>query len=108
MIKNIDEFTFVCRSWSTSRSWGHEVELYENGNKLDKARITYINRTWESYQYQSCMRKVVSQVINRVKTRICDDYKAENNVKRLSKKKCDEILAQDKYYQHLNLLYTRL
>ena len=53
-------FNFFCRSWSTSRSWGHEVELKDGYRTIGNARCTYYNRTWESFEYQTCMLKAIS------------------------------------------------
>lgn len=42
------KFTFVCESWRTCNSWGHEVTLYKNDTfKVGRAKIRYYNRTWE-------------------------------------------------------------
>ena len=55
-------------SWSRGRSsWGHEARAIYNGREIESVRCTYYNRTWEAYQYQSVMQKLVDAL---------DKYKA--------------------------------
>lgn len=54
------KFTFVCESWRTRTSWGHEVTLYKNNTfKVARTKIRYYNRTWESYLYQSAIKTLL-------------------------------------------------
>lgn len=62
------KFTLVCESWNTRNSWGHEVTLYKNDTfKVGRAKIRYYNRTWESYQYQSAIKNVIIDVLEKIK-----------------------------------------
>lgn len=53
---------FEAWSWRKSGRWGHEARAVYNGREIDSARITYQNRTWESYQFQSVMQKLIDQL----------------------------------------------
>lgn len=39
----------------------HIAKLMLNGQEVDSARVHYINRTWESYEFQSVMRKLIEK-----------------------------------------------
>jgi len=62
--------------------------LFENGNKypIAKATCQYINRTWESYPFQSSMKKAVSEKIDTIQTEITKQYKRETGTNRITKK----------------------
>ena len=50
------DYSFMCRSWATTRAWGHEVFLMrDNYGEVGEYKVRYYNRTWEAYQYQSAM-----------------------------------------------------
>lgn len=106
-ISNGTKFEFVCESWSTSRAWGHRVKLYTGTNyaPIADAKIRYYNRTWEAYQYQSCMRAAVGQARSEHEAVIIADYKEAHNIKRLTKERRAQVLEHDKYWNTLNELY---
>lgn len=57
------KYNFLCRTWETSQSWGHEVELKEGYRTIATARCRYYNRTWEMFTYQTCMEKAIDEAI---------------------------------------------
>ena len=102
------KFRFVCEGWSNSRAWGHRVVLFENGREIDEAKIRYYNRTWECYTYQSCMQKVVDQLIENRQQRLIADYKYMNNINRLTEDKKKELIKADDKLKTYKLLYKRI
>jgi hypothetical protein len=46
---------FECLSKSTRSGFYHRCELSINGEYDTFARVSYLNRTWESFTYQSAM-----------------------------------------------------
>lgn len=74
-------FTFECASVSRNHGFAHIVKLYKNGHEIEHASVQYYNRTWESYRYQSAMRKVVSKIIDKMLTDGITRYKTEHNLK---------------------------
>ena len=101
-------FRFVCESWSNSRAWGHRVVIFENGREVDEAKIRYYNRTWECYTYQSCMQKVVRQLLEHRKERVINDYKYMNNISRLTQKKKEELIKKDNLVKTYNCLEEKI
>lgn len=107
---NGTEFRFVCESWSNSRAWGHRVKLYTGTNyaPIADAKIIYYNRTWESYQYQSCMCAAVDQARSEREALLLSRYKEDHNIKRLTKERRAQVLEHDEYWNTLNELYKMI
>lgn len=56
----LDEHVSIdCNYYETRYSWGHEAELSIDGHVIKYKKITYQNRTWEAYTYQTILRSVV-------------------------------------------------
>ena len=87
------EYTFFNSSYGNRSGFVHESELYRDGKPMGGARIQYYNRTWECYQFQTVMAKIVGELIE-----ICEEsyktaWKNEHDVKRLTKAKSDIMWA---------------
>jgi len=79
-------FTFICY-WHGNRSgFKHETELHSNGF-YGTASVQYYNRTWESYDYQSVIWKLVDNLLEREKTYLKDRFKEENGIQKITKKR---------------------
>lgn len=60
-IFNLSEnFSVVCESQSTRNGFRHVATLLRNGNEFARAKCTYLNRTWECYQFESVLYKIVN------------------------------------------------
>lgn len=103
------KFTFVCESWRTRNSWGHEVTLYKNDTfKVGRAKIRYYNRTWERYQYQSTIKRVIFNAIEEKKAAAKKAFLTLHNYKVMTKKRAFEFivfLTKDPAYNMYNELY---
>ena len=65
--KAYPEFKIVAYSYETPSSWGHKAELIRNNDHtLNEYKITYYNRTWEKYQYQSVIKGVLSTYMQQI------------------------------------------
>ena len=93
---NGNTYDFENESFSNSRNWGHKTRLYKNSHLVSEAKRIYLNRTWEVYQYQSCMRDAVYKLITEAETKAIERYKSSNNIKRLSKERREKVLAECK------------
>ena len=91
---NNNEYTFFNEVWERGYSWGHRSVLHLNGYKLTEARSRYHNRTWESYQFQSVMMRAVEDYISGLLWKAIQDYKQENNIKRLTKSKKEIVVSK--------------
>lgn len=41
--------------YSNSRNWGHKARAIYKGEVIAEKKITYYNRTWERYQFESIL-----------------------------------------------------
>ena len=92
-----NKFYLVARSWSNSRGWGHECELYWGADCIvQTSRIRYYNRTWECWQYQSVMLQCLEDYIEKKIEWNLNYWKEGNGVKRMTKDKRAEF---DKWFK---------
>jgi hypothetical protein len=57
-----DNLEAVCDSLSTRNGFKHTATLLLNGIERESVKINYINRTWESFEYQSVLEKLLDKV----------------------------------------------
>ena len=61
-IFNLDnEYNIVCNSQSTRYGFRHLATLHKNGFEIAKAKCLYYNRTWESYEFESVILKIIDE-----------------------------------------------
>lgn len=51
----------LCQSLGTRNGFKHEATLIRNGSGRDQVKICYLNRTWERYQYESVLQKLLEK-----------------------------------------------
>lgn len=90
---SINGYTFQCKYNSTRSGFSHTCSLIKEGELLIEAKSNYLNRTWESYTYQSVMREAVWKLIIQKEKEYLDEYKKENGLGRLSKDRKREALS---------------
>lgn len=56
-----DKITVVARYGDSRDGFNHFADLYINGNLVDSAKVHYINRTWESYEFESVLEKLINK-----------------------------------------------
>jgi len=54
-----DRITIVANASKTRNGFKHTATLYIDGVEVDSAKVNYLNRTWESYEFQTVMQKLV-------------------------------------------------
>jgi hypothetical protein len=91
--------------FKSSRSgFSHTSSLYNNGSLLAVEKRNYINRTWESYPYQSSMRGAVGNAINNEIARV----KVEKGIKRLTQTLKQDIIDNSELIKELTKLKSTL
>lgn len=45
-------------TYETRYSWGHKAWLFRNSQEIDYKKITYSNRTWEAYEFESILESL--------------------------------------------------
>jgi len=56
-----DRIEIECERKKTKVAFKHTAVLLLDGQRADKAKICYQNRTWESYEFQSVMERLVEK-----------------------------------------------
>lgn len=64
---NGEDILINCWTYSYSRGWGHRACLVYVGDRFINAekRITYYNRTWEAFKYESMLNKMIYTYFNK-------------------------------------------
>lgn len=63
-----DKTEIVCDSVGTRYGFRHDARLFVNGYEVEKAKVCYYNRTWESFEFDSVIRKLIDQTDRLTKT----------------------------------------
>lgn len=57
-----DKYSVVCGSSATRNGFKHTATLLTNGRDTgETVKCNYLNRTWESYEYQSVLYKLIQE-----------------------------------------------
>jgi hypothetical protein len=105
-----EHMRIVCDCVNTRYGFRHDALLYEDGIFIDKAKVCYYNRTWESFEYET----VISNLLHKRKSlpvgaisifmqRCREGYVAEVNQKFnmiAGLAKMGELLSDDKKEQN--------
>lgn len=110
-LNNGREFTFVNESRSNRSGFVHETTLYNGECLLERNKCQYYNRTWECYQYQSCMLGAVRKLMNVREEKLLQDFKAIKGYKKMTPSRREElevIIKADSRMNDYNELYEKL
>jgi hypothetical protein len=53
------EYMIKCESKKTRNGFKHVASIYYNGTKIKSKTAQYLNRTWESYEFQSVLHRLI-------------------------------------------------
>ena len=79
-----DKISVICESQKTRSGFRHLATLLINGCECEKTKICYLNRTWERFEYESVLEKLVEKAGMLTKEEKADfqeyikKYKAQN------------------------------
>lgn len=82
-----DKYTFINHTESSQSGFTHVSQMFKNGSYKGHARIRYVNRTWESYQYESVMRRNVSRLMDNRAFELFEEFKTRHNYTRMTEKR---------------------
>lgn len=80
------DFSFYCKSRSTRSGFAHDCDLFINHDHEQTAHAYYLNRTWESWRFQTVCITAIGQEIDWRKEVLKSNYKDVHNVSRITKK----------------------
>ena len=85
-------------SYGKTRSgFYHKTELYIDSKFILECKLSYLNRTWESYRYQSVMKQALD---NALESEILREKKLKG-IKRLTKQLRETIVKESTLIQAL-------
>jgi len=99
-------FTFENRREKTSCGFRHVSRLLMDGIFVSSASVSYYNRTWESYEFQSAMLRAVDNYIEEIKSGALDAHKHNTGKNRLKQAEKDAVWAESKSLATFRELYT--
>ena len=105
------EVEFV-NQWRGNRSgFVHETTLFIDGRRVAEAKCQYYNRTWESYTYQTVMKKAAYQLIEEETEYLREKFMQEHGYKKLTanrKAEFEEVCRENKALAFNNAIYAKL
>lgn len=85
---------FVNETWNNSNGWGHKTTIFKNMYEYDSHKVRYYNRTWEMYQYQTCMSGAVETIYENELNNFINNYKEKNDIIRFKKGEKDKVIKE--------------
>jgi len=59
--KITEKINILCEWKNTKNGFKHEATLLINGFEKDKTKINYLNRTWERFEFESVVKKLINK-----------------------------------------------
>ena len=109
--KSGNEYNIVNEYWENSNSWGHKSTLIAPWGEVESRKVKYINRTWESYTYQTCMSGLIETILEDNLKSYITQYKEKNDITKLLADKKAEVIKeweQKEYIQDLKEIKERI
>jgi len=74
-----NEYNIVCNWENTRYGFRHLATLHRNGFSIAKAKVCYYNRTWESYEFESVLLRIIDEnFTGREKEKFIKKFKDKN------------------------------
>lgn len=108
VVRNGAEYRFI-NEWRNTRSgFKHTTEVFRDDSYLTNRSNYYLNRTWESYQFQSVMRNAIGDLLGWMLRDYLEAYKEEHDIKRWNKTLKEEVTQachqQERWKEYQELL----
>ena len=88
---NGNEYEFICEFGNTRNGFKHECRLFVNDSFETSATCHYLNRTWESYNYQSVMLRAICILMEQHEEFLKHIFKSENGYEKMTAKRKAEF-----------------
>ena len=102
------EVLFVNSSRGTRHGFAHDTEVFIDGRNYGKHTCHYLNRTWESYTYQTVMKCCTYDLIEKERNWQEREYKERNGYKKLTAKRREEFEREFNGTPEVKLYYAIL
>ena len=104
---NGTEIVFVNNSRSTRHGFAHDTTMFMNNLEIVSNTCYYLNRTWESYRYQTVMLGAVQKLIDGRRWSLLRSFKDEFGVNRMTparKEQFEKWIIADARLQEYHLI----
>lgn len=101
-------YQFVTESEGTRSGFRHTCTLFRDEREMVSTSIHYLNRTWESYRYQSVMRKAVDILIEQELTRFRENNNYPKRMSKAQKAEMEDAFFATPYGEELKELGAQL
>ena len=104
-------FMFICNSRDTRNGFAHDCNLFINDQHVAGASCYYINRTWESWTFQTVCMKALALIIDERKDQLKSDFMESHAYKKLTKNRraaFNDLISKDIYLAILQRVYNNL
>lgn len=95
------DYEFVCESGNTRNGFYHKASLFKSNKdsswKIAESKVNYLNRTWESYRYQTAMSNALYDYSNERYERLLKDFKNSRGYAKMTQKRYDEFHNCEEY-----------
>lgn len=70
-----------CSQHSTRNGFKHVAKLIYSGNVIQTSSVSYLNRTWERYEYQTVMEQLIgkNKTLSEEEKNLCKAFIAKDN-----------------------------
>jgi len=58
-----DKYTILCTAKGTRNGFYHRATLMINGRESINSRVSYLNRTWESFRFQTVIHCLLDKMV---------------------------------------------
>lgn len=89
----------------------HTAIIFFQNCEKEKTAIQYYNRTWEVFDYETVINKLINIELEKIYNNYKETYKKENNIKRINKeseKAIKNLCKNSKYYMELKGLKNKI
>lgn len=85
------EITLVCDSRATRNGFAHDCAFLLDGREENRASCHYLNRTWESYTFQSVILKALGEARAFAENRLIMRFKDSRGYMRMNPARYEEF-----------------
>lgn len=89
---NGEKVEFVCECKKTRNGFEHDATVFVNGHEVASATCRYLNRTWESYEYQTVCLKAAEKGLERNMRQSKIDFMTQNEYRKMTAKRQYEFI----------------
>ena len=56
------DYSVACEWQNTRSGFRHVAVVLNNGTEVNRVKVTYLNRTWEAYEFETVLLKAIDSI----------------------------------------------